>query len=434
MDSALTKGQLVVPNLVIVGAGPKAAALSTKAHILKKLGFGDINITIVEHNNVAANWIGGFGFTDGKGPLGTIPEKDLGYPYHSKYGLQVDFEMLRYSWQAHLIEETAYSDWVDRGRPNPSQSNWARYLKWAIDNTLSEGVTIGRVEGVVPEGEKLKVQVRSKKGSRSLEADGIVFTGPGEPVIKMDAPTNSEYILDGKNYWQRIEVFEGMKTGRVAIIGGGETAASIAVSLLNKAKNIDIEIINRSGTLFTRGESYREIRPFSNPDDWKQFDEPTRAEFLKRTDRGVFSVNAQKQIDRAENITPILGQVDKIEVFGNKVIVRLERGEVLISEEYDKVIIATGFDPWSWLQVFPEQFRPLTNTKELQRQVDEHLRVPFGSAPGLPGAKINVHMPMVAGLAQGPGFPLLLCLGHMADRILSCYIPTTKQQKGAPNP
>jgi len=37
-----------------------------------------------------------------------------------------------------------------------------------------------------------------------------------------------------------------------------------------------------------------------------------------------------------------------------------------------------------------------------------------------------LHLPMLAGIAQGPGFPNLSCLGLLADRILASYSAYTK--------
>ena len=36
---------------------------------------------------------------------------------------------------------------------------------------------------------------------------------------------------------------------------------------------------------------------------------------------------------------------------------------------------------------------------------------------------IALHLPMLAGLAQGPGFPNLSCLGLLSDRVLRRYVP-----------
>jgi mycobactin lysine-N-oxygenase len=39
----------------------------------------------------------------------------------------------------------------------------------------------------------------------------------------------------------------------------------------------------------------------------------------------------------------------------------------------------------------------------------------------LNGFTPKLHLPMLAAIAQGPGFPNLSCLGLLADRILAAY-------------
>jgi len=38
------------------------------------------------------------------------------------------------------------------------------------------------------------------------------------------------------------------------------------------------------------------------------------------------------------------------------------------------------------------------------------------------GLRPPLHLPVVAGLAQGPGFPNLSCLGLLSDRVLRRYV------------
>jgi len=70
-------------RLIVLGAGPKAIAITAKSAVLKDLGWSVPNIVVLEKNNVAAHWSGEYGFTDGKQLLGTPPEKDIGFPYVS---------------------------------------------------------------------------------------------------------------------------------------------------------------------------------------------------------------------------------------------------------------------------------------------------------------------------------------------------------------
>lgn len=516
-------------TLVIVGAGPKAAAISAKAHVLANLGFPkvqsddwdnvvraiktkldeasfdtwfsrirvdeidkhrsvirllapnrvvrdwvkanygslidqslaegglsnhsvewmlpedkpNLHVIVVERENVATNWRGEGGFTDGKCFLGTPPEKDVGFPYDSRYGSDVDRAMLEYSWQAFKIflKRTTYGDWVDRGRRQPQHEEWGRYIKWVLDWAPPAALIKGwEVTSVEPVDSKLQIEIATTRRRKPLQADGIVFTGPGSPksLPNMPAPADTEnLVFDGRNYWKSIHDFRALTKGNIGLIGGGETAASIALSLLDltfehKGPVFNIDIINPHGTIFTRGESFRENRIFTNPNDWKKLDEPSRMEIIKRTDRGVFSVAAQTRLNEAERVNVLSGRVLRIERSGNKVTVKMHRGDhpAVVSRRYDKVIVALGFDAWYPLQLFPEHVRPACGTaaeqSALQRDIDEFLRVSFDSAFQKPLQKPNVHMPMVAGLAQGPGFPNLSCLGHLADWILARYIPPPK--------
>jgi mycobactin lysine-N-oxygenase len=52
----------------------------------------------------------------------------------------------------------------------------------------------------------------------------------------------------------------------------------------------------------------------------------------------------------------------------------------------------------------------------LDQRIDVDLSV-CGLSPPL-------HLPVLAGLAQGPGFPNLSCLGLLSDRVLRRYAPS----------
>ena len=66
----------------------------------------------------------------------------------------------------------------------------------------------------------------------------------------------------------------------------------------------------------------------------------------------------------------------------------------------------------------PEARARLTAARDgelLDKRIDVDLSV-AGLTPAL-------HLPMLAGLAQGPGFPNLSCLGLLSDRVLRRYVP-----------
>ncbi len=65
----------VTPTLAVVGAGPKGIAIAAKARALAAAGFSPPRVVLIERNAVAGNWTGEQGYTSGKLPLGTPPEK-----------------------------------------------------------------------------------------------------------------------------------------------------------------------------------------------------------------------------------------------------------------------------------------------------------------------------------------------------------------------
>ena len=76
---------LTETDLLIVGAGAKAAGIATKVHVLNSLGLGPISLKIVEGTEPAASWLGRNGMTSGEEPLAVTPIKDIGFPYQSHY-------------------------------------------------------------------------------------------------------------------------------------------------------------------------------------------------------------------------------------------------------------------------------------------------------------------------------------------------------------
>jgi len=145
---------------------------------------------------------------------------------------------------------------------------------------------------------------------------------------------------------------------------------------------------------------------------YPELSEQERQEFIQRTDRSVFSRAAQQALDTATNVSITPGAAIGAAVENGEAMLTTEwRGQVRHAR-YDKTIVAIGFDPTSAISLLSPALRPQLSTDELQRRIDEQLCIPGR----------NIHMPMLAGLAQGPGFPNLSCLGLLADRVLSRYI------------
>jgi mycobactin lysine-N-oxygenase len=405
--------------LAIVGAGPKAVAIAAKAHAIhvlrQKLGQDAPEILIIERECLAAHWSGRLGYTDGNQILCTVPEKDVGFPYRSRPA--VNIEMSRYSWQAFLIEEGYFSEWVDRGRPHPRHGRFAEYLQW-VAGKIPVQIHFGDVTRIRRIDRRWEISVReSKRKLQKFQADGVVITGHGEPR-RFRGLQNDGRILDGQNFWHRLKDFRGVDEAKIAVIGSGETAAAIVVALAKQVTPLTaIVVVNRQGTIFSRGESYDENKLFSYPDKWPHIHISQRREFLQRTDRGVFSVNAKRILNTAENVTHFSLDVAHIKTNRAGKLMLVGRSDRRVTLECDYVINATSFDQVWFRRLFSgDARRRLTagRSGKLEDMVNKDL--------SLRGVMPRLHAPMLAALRQGPGFPNLTCLGLLSDRILKPYL------------
>src|ERR1700728_3614243 len=61
-------------------------------------------------------------------------------------------------------------------------------------------------------------------GGGTLEADGVVVTGPGPPVTVPGQPAHHPLVLDGRSYWQHLGGM-GHRARHIRRLGRGEAAA-----------------------------------------------------------------------------------------------------------------------------------------------------------------------------------------------------------------
>jgi mycobactin lysine-N-oxygenase len=409
-----------MPTLAVIGAGPKGIAIAAKARALTAAGLPAPRVVLIEPDAVAGNWTGRQGYTSGLLPLGTPPEKDVGFPYAESWGphsLAVTAAMAGYSWQRHLIARGAYADWVDRGRQRPTHRQWSYYLREVADQAEAE-IIAAEVTGLEADGERWRLDVEPGK---PIWADGVVVTGAGPPIRVHGQPHQHPRVLDGRSYWLAESPPGGHMAMNVCVIGSGETAASVVTSLLAKAhKRSVIDVLTSRGVLYSRGESYEENRWYSAPGDWPALAGAHRREFLERTDRGVFSQQAELILNAARGYRALAGRAVAIEAGERQVVVTIEYGEERERVAYDLIVVAIGFQArWFEALLGAEARRRLGHAvagSGLDQRIDVDLSV-CGLSPPL-------HLPVLAGLAQGPGFPNLSCLGLLSDRVLRRYVPS----------
>ena len=292
-------------RLAILGAGAKAVAVAAKAAMLRDMGVTTPDIVAVERAAVGANWRAGGGWTDGQHRLGTSPDKDVGFPYRSAIlpgrNAELDQRMMRLSWQSYLVATGRFAEWVDRGKPAPTHETWAGYLRW-VGDAAALNIVEGEVIRLSLDGESWVLHT----GEDTVTADAVMITGPGQPDRSV-LPGHPQ-VLSIAQFWQSSAFNERIDAERVAVIGGGETAASILNELF-KHRVSTITVISPQATLFTRGESYFENRMFSDPTDWTGLTLAERRDVMARTDRGVFSARVQDSLLADDRIRHLRGRV-----------------------------------------------------------------------------------------------------------------------------
>ncbi len=407
-----------MPTLAVVGAGPKGIAIAAKARAVAAAGLAAPRVVLVERGAVAGNWGGRQGYTSGLLPLGTPAEKDIGFPYADSWGAAspaVTAAMADYGWQRHLIAHGTYADWVDRGRLRPTHRQWSCYLREVADRAQAD-IIAGEVAGLEAVGGRWRLALAQ---GEEVWADGVVFTGAGPPIGVAGQPREHPRVFDGRSYWLAEQALDKQAARSACVIGSGETAASIVISLLSKShKHSTVDVVTSRGVLYSRGESYDENRFYSDPGDWPQLAESHRREFLERTDRGVFSAQAEAILNRSHGFRTLAGRAVRIQAGERQVVVTIEYGRERERVAYDLVVVAIGFQArWFEGLLGGEARRRLAGAlaeAELERRIELDLSVAGLNPP--------LHLPVVAGLAQGPGFPNLSCLGLLSDRILRRYV------------
>ncbi len=421
-------------RLAVIGAGPKGLAIAAKASALRRLGFQVPQVCLIDRRGIASHWVAESGLTNGMQSLGTSPEKDVGFPYASFCwgtvpNAKVNRVMQEFSWTSFLVETHRYSDWIDRGRPAPQHKRWAEYLNWIWDKVKGETeLVIGRLDSAGYNGDQWSLSVHNKEGSlTNVMAHGLVLTGPGRPRMPEGLPTDDR-ILSTDRFWRGWEKYTHEEGARFAVVGTGETAASIAVTLGASRHVKAVDVISPLAMNYSRGESYVENHVYTDPfqANWFQLTVENRRDFIQRTDRGVFSVQIKRQLDEMECLEIIPGRLTAIEVDSlQQLMATVQYGEASEKREYNYIVFAIGFDPWGWFEeILTVEARERIKARlDISALTDSNLEMRITESLSLENVRPFLHLPMLSAVSQGPGFPNLSCLGHLSDQVLSAYVP-----------
>jgi mycobactin lysine-N-oxygenase len=423
-------GDAPVADLLIVGAGAKAAAVAAKVHVINGLGYGPITLTIVEGNRPAASWLGLNGMTSGEEPLAVTPIKDVGFPYESgrafgAMGEEIDRALMPFSWQQYLIGRGTFARWVNAGSPPIRHRDYGEYLAWVLAQT-SAGITHvqGRVEQVslTPGGERWAADVAEPAGARRYAGRAMMLTGPGVHRHLPHDPSAAPRMFHCDSKRSELDRIPTDRRAEIAIIGGGESALSCLAFLRGCRPAARLTVYTPTLPM-SRGESFLENRVFANPDEvsWSALDLATRRTFIKHADRGVFDAGSLAAFAYDDHCRFLTGRVVHVaaEGAGDGVCVDCTSADGPSTERYDYVVNCTGFDLLEQLRgLFPPAVR-----EEIERHAGPVWNGPateiaIGRTLELAGLRPRLHIPALAGLSQGPGFANLGSLGLVANRVL----------------
>jgi mycobactin lysine-N-oxygenase len=414
------------PTLAVVGAGAKAVAVAAKAAELRAMGVEVPDVVAVERTDVAANWQASGGWTDGEHRLGTSPEKDVGFPYRSavvpRRNAELDERMMRHSWQSYLVATRQFAEWVDRGRPAPTHRRWSRYLRWVADNV---GMTVraGEVRRIDVQRGAERARWQLHTHDDTIAADAVMITGPGQ-AEKSILP-GSPRVYSIAQFWHHAARHERIRADRVAVIGGGETAASILNELFGHRVST-ITVIAPQVTLFTRGEGYFENALYSDPTDWEHLTLAERRDALARTDRGVFSARVQDALLADDRIRHLRGRVAHAVARDDRIRLTLhtDRGSERLEtvHGFDLVIDGSGADGLWFVPLFSPEALDLIELGLGVGLTADVVQESIGHDLSVDGVTPKLFLPGLSGLNQGPGFPNLSCLGLLSDRVLGAQL------------
>ncbi|MGO3361742.1 MAG: lysine 6-monooxygenase [Corynebacterium sp.] len=422
----------IPPSLLILGAGPKAVAVNAKAAALRSLGLPAPSITVVDYQGIGGNWRSGGGWTDGRHRLGTSPTKDVGFPYRTRIAgppgtdanSAVDRELLASGWTGFLVDTGRYAWWVDNDHPSPRHYLWAEYLRWAAARTGMHLVPgqVNRIGLRNPGAARVagddgadgwSLTVGRLDGSTTrIEADALMLTGPGRSDRRI-APLPTVFSVAG--FWQAVSSGRLPTASRVAVIGGGETAASIVEEVVNHDV-VDLAVISPLATIFTRAEGAFENGLYTDPTLWTTLDDADRREVIACCDRGVFSAQVQARLKGEDRVNHLRGRVTGVTDHNGLAAVHTDDGR---TEVFDMVVDARGNSPLWFTRMMDDRTVARLISACSGQVTSQAVEAGIGADLALEGMDPTLFLPTLSGLRQGPGLANLSCLGELSDRVLA---------------
>ena len=127
----------------------------------------------------------------------------------------------------------------------------------------------------------------------------------------------------------------------------------------------------------------------------------------------------------AWNVRSVTGNAARLEAMPRAVRIEASYAGERAWREYDYLVVTRGLDPTWFLALFDAPTRNRLAETPGAASESAVLERTIGTDLAVAGFVPRLHLPMPAGLAQGPGFPTLSCLGLLSDRVLTPYVAPT---------
>lgn len=184
---------------------------------------------------------------------------------------------------------------------------------------------------------------------------------------------------------------------------------------------MDLNVVSPTETVYSRGESFLENSLYSDPTTWSGLSENQRREFIRRTDRAVFSQDAQNLLSARGIHRHIQGRVLSVQATADALNLEIAHPgtNVIHTAEADVVIDARGGNSLWFLELLTPALLEDVAASCGGELTAEALEQRIGHDLSLIGCPAKIFIPNLAALRQGPGFPNLSSLGILSDRVLA---------------
>lgn len=153
-----------------------------------------------------------------------------------------------FSFMQFLAERGRLADFINRGSMAPLRIEFAEYLKWAADALAADVAYSSRVEAVTPVLEdgvitSYDVDVTGPAGATRARSRHVVLATGLQPVMPACLQTGGRAWHSGA-YLARVGDLDPGSTRRIAVIGGGQSAAEVLLDVRERFPEARIHSIH----------------------------------------------------------------------------------------------------------------------------------------------------------------------------------------------